>query len=461
MNENESISNWNMVSYGTADTLAAVYNGIFGGFFFLFWETVVNLNVWLVAIGYTIYAIWNSVNDPLVGYFADKPNKMWRKYGKRFPLIIIGGIPSIFLIAIVFSPPYLDPVNGALVYLVWIISSSCLYELFFTIFYLSHSALYPDKFRTDKTRRKAGFFIMFLELIGTAIGFIIPPLLIDYEVRQSYTNMAWIFVIINLILFVAVIPGHRESKEMKARSIRQLEKGEKIPFLLALKNVITQKNFMVYMFVFLMDGIIGASLTASIQYLTQYVLEMEAGASTLILAGFLLGALGSLPLWLFFSQKINNNRKMLIIGVFLNTILLSPFMFVRGYLGFIIAALLLGIGGGALRIGRGPVFADTIDEATVKLGKRAEGAFMGVYTFFIRFSLVAQAFIFAIVHELTGFDASLGTNQTDLAKFGILVHTGLIPMILTLIALVVFYFVYDLTTEKTKEIKQKIKELNL
>ena len=85
---------------------------------------------------------------------------------------------------------------------------------------------------------------------------------------------------------------------------------------------------------------------------------------------------------------------------------------------------------------------------------------MGVYTFFIRFSLVAQGLIFAITHTLTQFDP-LASIQSDLAKFGIRMHTALIPMILTLIALVVFILVHDLKPEKTRIIKEKLKELNL
>jgi len=101
-----------------------------------------------------------------------------------------------------------------------------------------------------------------------------------------------------------------------------------------------------------------------------------------------------------------------------------------------------------------------IDEATVKSGKHLEGAFMGVYTFFLRFSLIAQGLIFALVHQLTGFDANL-IIQTDLALFGIRMHTALIPMILTLIGFVIFVKVYNLTPERTKEIKEKLKELKL
>ena len=213
-----------------------------GHFSFFTGETEVGLNVWIVALGYIIYAIWNSVNDPLIGYFTDKPNKLWKKYGKRFPFIIIGGIPSIFMLALIFTPPYLDPVAAAWIYFGWILFSSCMFELFYTMFQLSNAALYPDKFRLDKDRRKAGFFRMGLGLVGTAVGLIIPPLFISYGDRQSYTIMAWIFVIINLVFFLTLIPGHRESAQMRERYGLEQSVEKKLPFLETLKIAILSGN---------------------------------------------------------------------------------------------------------------------------------------------------------------------------------------------------------------------------
>ena len=457
--ETDHLSNLSMLSYGMGDFLFQIFNGIFGAFYFLFWETEVGLNVWLVFIAYVVYAIWNSINDPLVGYFADKPNKFWKKYGKRYPLVLIAGIPAILTLAAIFSPPNLDPVSGAWIYLSWILITTCSYEFFFTILSLNHGALFPDKFRKDQERRKVGFIRMGLALIGTAIGFIVPPFFIEYGNRQSYGSMAWIFVIVNIFFFLTMIPGHKESRKLRERYTLEDQSKQKVSFLKTLKILVSHKNFMVVMIVFLMDSIIGAALTASIQYIAKYILLSETN-SILILAGFILGALGSLAPWLILSQKMKNNRKMLIIGVFFNTIFLLPFMFVNGLIAFTIAALLLGIGGGALRIGTNPVIGDTVDELTLKTGQHIEGSFMGVYTFFLRFALIVQGFMFAIVHELTGFD-QFSLTQTELAQFGIRLHTALIPMILTLIGLVIFVLFYDLKPEKTKEIKEKLKELNL
>ncbi|MHA1688468.1 MAG: MFS transporter [Promethearchaeota archaeon] len=449
-----------ILSYCMADLLINTSGMAFGAFFFFFWETEVGLNVWIVTLCYALYAIWNAVNDPIFGYYIDRPRKFWKKYGKRFPWIIIAGIPSIILVVGIFAPPDINPVSGAWILFTWLLIFLFLYELFMTIFSLNHYALFPDKFRMDSDRRKVGTIGRVFILGGTAVGSIVPPLLITYGIKASYARMAWIIAIINLILFITIIPGHLESKAMKERYTLEQADEEKVSFIQAFKIVLTSKNFVVVILIFFTDGIIGLSLTASIQYVTKYILQEEAAFSIYLMVAFIIGVMGSIFFWLMLAQKMKNNRRMLILGAFLNTILLLPFMFVHGLIGFILAALLLGIGGGALRVGQDPVLADTIDEATVRSGKHMEGAFMGVRIFFLRLGIIAQGVIFAITHELTGFDPTSET-QTELAKLGIRIHTALIPMILTLIALLIFIFVYDLTPKRTKELKEKMKELNL
>ena len=107
MSENtKKISTLNMLSFGMADLLWALFTGIFGGLFFIFWEVVVGLDIIIVTLAYTIYAVWNIINDPIVGYLADRPRKFWSRLGKRYPWFIIGGIPAILFLAIIFSPPY-------------------------------------------------------------------------------------------------------------------------------------------------------------------------------------------------------------------------------------------------------------------------------------------------------------------------------------------------------------------
>jgi GPH family glycoside/pentoside/hexuronide:cation symporter len=445
------------ISYSVADL--ELISSVFTMYLYIFWETEIKLDVNLVALGYTIYAIWNAINDPLVGYLTDKPRRYWAKTGKRFPLILLSSIPYGLMLVLVFNVPAWDPEIDKWKYFAWFVAFTCLFDLFFSIYNLNHNALYPDLFNTDRDRRSAGGIRMFFQLLGTLIGAVVPPMLVIFNNRASYGRMAWIFAAVGVVLFLAYLPGHIEPKELKQRyALERVKKQDS--FFKTMQILLSQKNFMIYVFIFFLDSIIGASLAASIQYVVKYNLQMESGGTILVMGGFILGSLLSLFPWLFVSQKMKNNRKMLIIGILLNTVFLLPCGIFWNLPSLIVGTFLLGIGGAALRIGRTPVLADIIDETLVKSGHHMESSTMGVFVFFMRFALIAQGWIFALVHNLTGFDATADT-QTELALFGIRLHTAIIPMVLCLLGLILFVKLYDLTPAKTKRIQEQIHEKQL
>jgi GPH family glycoside/pentoside/hexuronide:cation symporter len=448
------------LSFGMADLHLEMISGIFSQFLLLYWETEIGLNIWIYTSAYVIFVIWNMLNDPLIGFFADKPRKYWTRFGKRFPLIILGGLPFSLALPFVFNAPYWD-VNSfqKWYYFVWLLISISFYDSFYSLISLNHDALYPAKFRLDKNRRNASAVRMVLQIFGTLLG-AGAPLLMEYQNRESYGRMTWLFAGIGLVVFFSYLPGHLESKEMRSGYERVGDTRDSQSFFKVLKIMLKQKNFIAVVLIFFLDSIIGASLVASVHYAVEYGLEMESDYATIVLIGFIGAALIFIPIWLIVAQKWKNNRKMLILGVFLNTIFLLPLALFWDIWSLVAFAAVLGIGGAALRVARHPVMADVIDESIVNSGQHLEGSFMGIYTFFNRFALIAQQIIFAVVHSLTGFDKN-ATHQTSLALFGIRLHTAIIPMILCLIGLIAFIKLYDLTPERTKRVKEQIIELGL
>ncbi len=71
---------------------------------------------------------------------------------------------------------------------------------------------------------------------------------------------------------------------------------------------------------------------------------------------------------------------------------------------------------------------------------------MGFRAFFGRFAFAVQAFSFWFVHELTQFDGKLD-DQLPLAEFGIHIHLALIPAILLILGVIVFWRLNTLTPE--------------
>lgn len=433
----------------------------FGAYVFFFYETEIKLNVWLVGIAYMLYAIYDALDDPLIGYLTDRPFKFTKRWGRRFPWIVTGGILWILLYALLFAPPTYDPIGGAWLLFLWIIFSACLYDTFVTLYTVNFYALFPDKFRSIEERRVAAGLGITVSIFGVVLGSIVPPLFIKFGDIQSYLIQAAGVIIVCFIALLLSIPGIRDDQVHVDSYLKKYEKGwEREPFFKTMKIQIKQKNFVAYFVAFVLYQSLTACMIASMPYLVRYVLRMQADAVTLLMGGFLIGALASIPVWLFIERKVNDNRKTIILAGAIMTTFTAPLIFINEYVFFIIALIFWGFGLGGFWILLDPVLGDVIDEQVVRTGKRSEGIAYGVRTFFSRFSLVAQALTFSIVHTITGFNGNVEI-QSPTAILGIHFHLALIPMIFILLATLILWKFYDLTAEKVKRNKEKLGEMGL
>jgi Na+/melibiose symporter-like transporter len=85
---------------------------------------------------------------------------------------------------------------------------------------------------------------------------------------------------------------------------------------------------------------------------------------------------------------------------------------------------------------------------------------MGVRIFFARIALLIQVGMFTLIQITTGFDPGLA-SQTEIALIGLRIQMAIVPVVLMLLGVLAFWRLYDITPEKKKEIRQKLKELGL
>lgn len=450
-----------MASYGSGIMSREFIQMAFNVLVFFYYEVEIGLNVWLIGLGLVVFAIYNAINDPLVGYLTDRPFKFTKKWGRRFPWILFGGIPLGFSYVLVFNAPRVDPEAGAWILFGWLVFTTCLFDTFHSIFFVNLQSLFPDKFRSVRERRTVVIFQIILGATGVALGAMIPPLFITFGDLESYFIQGIIVMIIALVTMILAIPGIREDQDTIDIYLASTSKGiVRESFYKSMRIAFKQKSFVAYIFLYTMYWVIINCMEASIPYTVRFILKMPASATTFIMAAFLLGAITSVPFWYKIAQKTNDNRKVMLITSTLMGICISPLIFLQDFMLILISVFIWGIAQGGYWSMIFPVFSDVIDESVVLHEKREEGTYIGMQQFFGRVGLTIQILIFATVHSLTGFVEGSET-QTPLAIWGIRLHLALIPMIFILIGALVFWKMYDLRPDKVSENQLKIKELKL
>ena len=90
------------IAYGLGSFgLEATYK-VFVGYYLFFYVDGLGLAVTLAAIINVIYAIWDAVNDPLVGYLSDNTRSRW---GRRRPWLLAGLPFYIVFLVLLYAVP--------------------------------------------------------------------------------------------------------------------------------------------------------------------------------------------------------------------------------------------------------------------------------------------------------------------------------------------------------------------
>jgi GPH family glycoside/pentoside/hexuronide:cation symporter len=423
----------------------------------------------MVTLALVIYSLWNAINDPIIGFLTEKPTRLSKKLGRRFPWIFFGALVWVFSFVLIFAVPQGIRGNDGAVF-AWLVVSICLYDLLYSIWEVNYQSTFVDKFRSHSTRTKAASIAIAIGVLGIAAGALLPTFLVEYSIFEptyidnssTFITNGWVFSITGFILIFVMIPGVRETPKMIERYIKSVESNEpKEGFFTQLRNAFSHRNFVAFILLFFFYQAATMSLTGSIHYVGKYFLG-DVNKTTLIFTGMLVGALVSIPLWYLLNKKIQDNQKMITIAALSIAVCFIPLIFLRSQIGFIIAMVFWGMSFGGFWMIMTPAMADSIDEIVVKTGKRNDGIFLGFRAFFGRLSYAIQALSFWAIHELTGLDTTTeGATQTDIALWGINFHTGLVPAILVLIGAIVFWKLNTLNKEKVSDIKKQLQKMDL
>ena len=466
---------WIMASYGSRELFSQWISAAFGFTIFFYYEVVIGLDVTLGAMAFILYQIWNSINDPLIGYVMEHYVFPWeKKFGiRRTPFIIGGGILWLLsYLAIFLGPTGLDPVADKWQIFAWYAISLCLYDLFCTLFDVNAASLFPEKFRGLNERRMVQLFGTIFGILGIVLAAIIPPMFITTGVAVTYRHSAMATVVIGLFMLLLLLPGTFETKKLRElyrRRMESVEANRPPGFFKTAKTVLTNKRFVSKITLYLGYQVGCIMLQMSAFYITTYLLNAGASSISYLLGSMLVGALISVPVWMIVSQRVNNNRMVSVVAGFLMVLTFIPMIFVNGLSGWIISLVAFGIALGGMWFMDPPTMGDILDDVATKTGRRDPSVYIGYQSFIFKLGQTSIAAVIAIVHTTTGFvsgapslEQMMALSPTpELALFGIRIHSAIVPAFVVFIATVIFWKFYDLTPDKVAANKAKLEELGI
>jgi len=458
---------WKYTSNATFQLTVSLLLTTMAVFLFFYYEAVLGLNAWYVFLALSLWTIYDAINDPLIGFILDRNTRLTKRWGRRFPWIVIGVAPWCLSLYLIFSAPDIDAsVNPWPVFL-WLLVTLILFDTFGTLVQVNVQMLRPDLFRTERERRKLSSRYMPFDMIAMALGMLIPPLFLSAGAqRDSFALMGAMVALIALICGILFLPGFREDKIVIDRYFTG--QYESISFFKGMKEVLHQKSFVTY-FIMLTCFLTATNLmVANSVFLIIFVIQADPENITLIFAVLLLGALISVPFWIKTLNKMNNNKKLVTIGGFAITAAMIPLTFFLTLLDLLIMLFILGFCLGSLW---GFIYtiiqANVVDDYVAKTKKNQKGILIGTSLFFGKLAATLDELIIATVHSLTGFVPGKATYSElagavadiNLVLLGIRLLSGVIPAIIMLIGTLIFWKYYPLTQDEVMKNKKELEKL--
>jgi len=433
-----------------------------------FFRVVIGLSAELILTSMIIFAIWNMINDPLLGYLTDKPLKWTKKWGLRAPWIVLMTVPMFVFFILIWTVP--TGVDDSIIF-IYMVVIVCIFDFFFSIYndhlYGGYTNQFPSKFE-----RRKSFMLMTVMLFIALIGMsVIQSAIIgiDETAQSSYITNAIVMVVLLIIFSIPTIKfGIGESEEMKSMFIDKYKSADKASFIEVTKKALKTKNFRISLIGYTVQVTATTLWNASQIYFFVDVYGIGLERQTIPLLLSIIAAIASIPFWSNFTRKGNFKRTywiaFLIHGLcFLPFLAMLAIPFESGMF-FILHTIFLFImnifyAGEVTMLM--PVAADTYDEVALKLGKRSDATFVGIRNFFFRTAFLVQAIVFFIILTLVNYDAAPAAIQTDTAKVGIIVMGAVIPSILFIVMSQIFRKHYTLVGKEKDDMIKSLKEAGL
>ena len=413
--------------------------------------------------------IYDACNDPIMGSIVDRTRTKW---GKCRPYLKWMPIPIAVMTILCFCP-FLEPKATStfaiisVVYVIW--------SMVYTVVDVPYWGLSTCMTNNTTIRGNVLTVARLLSTLGAGIVTVGVPI-ITSAVTNKYkgadgavlpqfidanaNTLKWTYFICALVFTVIAIPmfyyGFRNTKERFTSTETPPSLGHNLKLLFKNRELL----------LVVLSGILGGArmvytYTGGL-YFAKYVLKEEGLYSLITLLVVPGGAVASILVpWM--TKKFT--KKWAYIGVH---VLGAVVMFAMYFIGYdanwklvvcAIGLVLLGIPQGVNNIVTYAMIGDTVEYLEWKTGERAEGICFAMQTFINKIGMAVGAFIGVFSYSWAGINPTAAdgvyiTAQGEQTLWNLLVLSGALSMVGTIIPMLF----YRLTEKRQRELVKEIEE---
>lgn len=412
-----------------------------GAVLLFFYVDIQKLSPVWAAMVMTGYAIYNAINNPVMGFLSDRTKTRW---GRRIPYILFGTIPYAIFFTLLFLVPF-DGQRNPISLLIWFIVGLFLFETTATVVQTAYYSLLPEMFAEYQARTSVAVRMNIFMTVGLIIGAALPITIA--------TILGWpiMGIILGLISAMALLVATRGMFER----ISTLE-GPEIKLGQAIKATILNRSFITIVIAQTMRHFATAVAASGLAFYTKYSLGVDPASSSIILGTiFIVAALALYP-WKRFLANRYEPRTTLLIAYSLMGVSTIPLFFAQSMLAAVGTAVLLGIALAGLLLMGDVTLSDVIDEDETRTGQRREGMYFGMSGLIITLAYALSSIVFGWISTSYGYDPLL-VSQPESVALGFRVFMSIPPAAGSFLAIITLLF-YPLHGKRLQEVKVKLRQ---
>ncbi len=438
------------LAYGMGATGDTLMSGVVRGNMRYYFIVIMRFNPVLYGWALLIPRLWDAVTDPLMGHISDNFRS---RFGRRRPFILIGGLLSCLIGAVLYTMPSGLSESSKFV---WLLGFMLLFTTFHTVMYVPYNAL-GCELSTDYDERTRVFAVQML--VMQIMQFFTAPFFqiankrsLFPDPRTGYLTLLVALAVLSPLGLLWTFLGTREEGEIQSQA--------KIPIRAAVRTTFMNKPFLILMAFLLVLGIVTSTVMPFGIFVNVFLVfggDADA-AGKMVTCSLWVGALSGLVSificrWL--GTAIGKRNALMVVAVFwVSAQVCSWFLYNPEY------PWLLLVHSGLENLATGyfmlllAMTADIVDEDELRTGKRREGMYTGVRAFVSKVTIAAGGLWMGYCLKFAGFDEALPA-QAPATIQNIRVIYAFYPIPFVVIAILILLR-YPLTERKVRAMREEL-----